>query len=190
MSLYKRKDSSHWWVKIAIPKQSPVQRSTGTADKVKARELHDPLASELWRQRRLGERPAYYWEDAVLRFLQEAAHKRDHQGDRMRLKWLHSHLEGTLLACIDRDLIDRIMLAKQGRAAGTVNRYLATVRTILRKAEREWGWIDKAPAIRMRIEPRKRIRWIGRDQAQRLLAALPPHLADAGVFAGHGLAAT
>jgi integrase len=182
MSLYKRKDSQYWWVKITIPGQPPVQRSTGTEERVAAQEFHDRLRAELWRVSRLGESPTYYWEDAVLRFLGETQHKRDHQGDRRRLQWLHAQLEGTPLQHIDRDRIERIMQAKHHRAAGTVNRYLATIRTILRKAEREWGWIERAPVLRMRVEPRRRVRWITQEEAARLLAALPAHLAPAAEF--------
>jgi len=80
MSLYKRNDSSYWWGKITIPSKSPVQRSTGTRGKVAAQEFHDRLAAELWRESRLGDRPTYRWEDAVLRFLPETQHKRDHKG--------------------------------------------------------------------------------------------------------------
>ena len=182
MSLYKRKDSQYWWVKITIPGKPPVQRSTGTEDKLAAQEFHDSLKAELWRVSRLGESPTYYWEDAVIRFLAETQHKRDHGGDKMRLKWLHPYLEGTPLQRIDRDMIEHVMQAKQHRKAGTVNRYLATIRTILRKAEREWGWIERSPVIRMRVEPRQRVRWITHEEATNLLAALPSHLALAAEF--------
>jgi len=182
MSLYKRKDSPNWWVKITIPGKSPVQKSTGTLDKVAAQEFHDRLKAELWRESRLGDRPTYLWEDAVLQFLAETQHKRDHGGDKLRLKWLHPHFEGRPLQSIDRDLIEKVMQKKRHRAAGTINRYLATIRTILRKAEREWGWVDRAPVIRMRVEPKKRVRWITREEADNLLAVLPAHLANMAAF--------
>lgn len=83
---------------------------------------------------------------------------------------------------VNRDTIARVMQAKRHRKAGTINRYLATIRTILRKAEREWGWIQRAPVIRMREEPRQRVRWITHQEAANLLAALPPHLTLAAEF--------
>jgi len=184
MSLYRRKDSPNWWVKISVPGHCPVQRSAGTPNKLEAQEFHDRLASELWRQSRLGERPTYYWDEAVIRFLEETGHKRDHEGDKKRLQWLQPYLEGRPLEMIDRDLIDEIMKQKEkkGRAPATINRYLATIRTILRRAEREWRWLDRAPAIRMRKEPDRRVRWITREEAAGLLDALPAHLADAAEF--------
>ncbi|HYQ93054.1 MAG TPA: site-specific integrase, partial [Candidatus Competibacteraceae bacterium] len=51
------------------------------------------------------------------------------------------------------------------------------IRAILRKGWREWEWIDKAPAIKLYPEPKRRIRWITREQAERLISYLPAHLA-------------
>ncbi len=179
MSIYKRRGSRNYWLKITIPGQPPVQRSTGTTNRREAKEYHDQLKAQLWRQAKLGEKRSYLWEEAVLRFLQETSHKRDHHGDRSRLRWLHPYLEGYPLESVSRELLDHIMHQKSGKAPGTINRYLATVRSILRKAHREWGWLDMVPAIRMRQEPKQRIRWITREEAAQLLAALPSHLADA-----------
>jgi len=126
----------------------------------------------------LGEKRMYLWEEAVLRYLNETTHKRDHEGDKARLRWLHPHLEGLALTEVTRDRMDEIMAAKAHRRPGTINRYLATVRAILRKACREWGWIDACPAHNLRREPAKRVRWITEAEAASLLATLPPHLAD------------
>jgi integrase len=131
----------------------------------------------------LGEQPDYLWDEAVLRYLEETTHKRDHEGDKGRLRWLHQHLAGKSLNSITRESIDQIMRNKSHRAAGTINRYLATVRAILRKAEREWCWITKAPTLNMRREPDKRVRWITPTEAVALMKALPTHLADMMDFA-------
>lgn len=55
---------------------------------------------------------------------------------------------------------------------------LEVVRGLLRKACNEWEWIDRVPAVRMLPEPKKRVRWITRNEADRLVEALPTHLAD------------
>ena len=74
------------------------------------------------------------------------------------------------------------MAAKAHRSTGTINRYLATVQAILRKACREWAWSDSYPALNMRREPSRRVRWITETEAARLLASLPPHLSDMAEF--------
>ena len=57
MSLFKRKDSPNWWVKLTPRNGRAIQQSTGTPDKVKAREYHDKLKASLWDQERLGIKP-------------------------------------------------------------------------------------------------------------------------------------
>ncbi len=51
MSLYKRKDSSQWWVKLSHNGKS-LQKSTGTSDDAKAQEYHDKLKASLWERER------------------------------------------------------------------------------------------------------------------------------------------
>ena len=57
------------------------------------------------------------------------------------------------------------------------------VRVILRRAEREWDWIDRAPSLRMYPETKRRIRWIASEQVQKLLLPLPDHQRELVTFA-------
>ena len=52
----------------------------------------------------------------------------------------------------------------------------------MRKAEREWEWIERAPLIRMLKEDTKRVRWLTHEEAIRLIKELPSHLADIAAF--------
>jgi hypothetical protein len=63
-----------------------------------------------------------------------------------------------------------------------VNRTLELLRAVLRKCVNEWEWLDRAPYIRMLKEPTRRIRFLTPEEARRLLAELPPHLADRAAF--------
>ncbi len=94
MSLYKRNDSPHWWVKISHSGRT-IQRSTGTEDKAKAQEYHDKLKASLWEQQRLGIKPRRSWKEAVVRWLAETSEKTTHHQDVKKLRWLDSFL-GTL----------------------------------------------------------------------------------------------
>jgi len=54
-------------------------------------------------------------------------------------------------------------------------------RAVLNKAVL-WGWLPKVPAVRMLPEPSSRVRWITRQEADSLIQALPPWLADMAEF--------
>ncbi len=68
-----------------------------------------------------------------------------------------------------------------------VIRLLEIIRMILRRAQLGWEWIDRLPAIRLQPNPVRRIRWLKREEAERLLSVLPPHQAALVRF-GHGAA--
>jgi integrase len=178
MSLYKRNDSPYWWIKLSHNGRR-IQRSTGTSDKAKAREYHDKLKASLWDQERLGIKPSHSWKEAAVRWLRESTHKATQDLDMMHLRWLDRFLGGLMLADINRDVIDRITQARlaDGVSNASVNRLLQCVRVILRRAVHEWEWLDKVPKIRFLREPARRVRWLTREQAERLLAELPEHLA-------------
>jgi integrase len=185
VSLYKRKDSPFWWVKLPpIRGESrPLQQSTGTADKRQAQQVHDRLAAARWEQDRLGVKPRHTWEEAVLRWLLETRHKATHADDKAKLRWLDPYLGGRFLDDIDRTLIDRIKFDREKLASsGTTNRYLALVRAILRRACHEWEWIDRVPKFKLFKEAEGRVRALTRAEFERLCSELPAHLADMARF--------
>ncbi len=184
MALYKRNEI--WWITICREGHR-IQKSSGTSDKVEAQRLHDKLKAELWKVNILKEKPTKDWNDAVIRWCDESQHKRSLDSDQSKFRYLDKYLSGVLLKDITRDSIEQIAQRKEkgGASPATVNRMLALIRAILRKAEREWEWIDKAPVVRMRKEDNKRIRWITPDEVERLKKELPTHLADAMEFTIH-----
>ena len=175
MPIYQRPGSSVWWIDIKLTGRARVRRSARTADKQQAQELHDTLRAQLWRERELGERPKHTWDDAVIRYIKELE-KRSADDDRLRLRKLNATFTGRLLTEITSDEIKESVLALPGITNATRNRYLTVVRTLFRKAANEWGWIDAPPHIKLYREPDRRIRWISREQADRLILELPAHL--------------
>jgi len=183
MSLYKRKDSPYWWIKLTHNGQK-IQRSTATANKRQAQEYHDRLKVQLWEQEKLGNKPRRTWNEAAVRWLEETRHKATHKGDIGTLRWLDPHLGGAYLDTITRDRVDDIKRSRiaDNVANATVNRTLALIRAILRKATLEWEWIERFPMIRLMKEPRVRIRWLQHEEAERLIQELPEHLAAMMTF--------
>lgn len=145
------------------------------------------MKAELWKTTKLKEKPSKDWNDAVLRWCVESQHKRSLRCDKSNFRWLDQHLNSFVLGAISRDVIEHIAMIKEneGASVATVNRMLALIRAILRKAEREWEWLDNAPPIRMRKEDNKRIRWITYEEVACLKKQLPSHLTDAMEFALH-----
>ena len=182
MSLYKRTDSPHWWIKISHS-GTTIQRSTGTEDKAQAREYHDKLKASLWEQQRLGVKPRRAWKEAVVRWLAETAEKATHQEDVKKLRWLDPFLGNLMLDEITLDVIDGIKAEKlktSGKA--TVNRYLALVRAILLRSRDEWEWLDKVPKVKLFKEGPGRERSITVEEAETLLGELPEHQRDVVTF--------
>ena len=183
MSLYKRKDSSLWWLKVTISGRT-IQRSTGTDDKIKAQEYHDTLKAQLWQQERLGVKPTHSWREAVVRWLNETSDKATHLEDKRKLAWMHQYLGELTLNDINQDVIDKIRSVKLKEVSkATTNRYLALIRSILIRSRDEWEWIDKAPKIRLFKESNSRERSLTFDQVKCLMGELPAHQRETVMFA-------
>ncbi len=186
MSLYRRKDSPYWWVKLPPlgSESKALQRSTGTADRREAQEVHDRLAHARWEQARLGVKPRHDWQEAAERWILESKHKATHGDDIAKLRWLHPYLGDKHLDEIDRTLIDRIKFDRDRIAkAGTTNRYLALIRSILRRACNEWEWTERVPKFKLFKEAEGRVRSLTPHEFGKLREQLPQHLADMATFA-------
>lgn len=184
MSLYRRPNSSHWWVRFTIGGRR-VRRSTGTDERAKAEEYETRLRDRLWREKQLGER-IHTFGEAVERYLLETAGKRSRDKDVQRLRWFLQHREVAELALheIDRDALEaaRTTLAQE-LGETTVNHYMATVRAVLRRAQLEWNWLESVPKVPMFRRRLAEPRWLTRAQFGKLLKHLPAHTADLARFA-------
>jgi len=176
MSIYKRKET--WWIQFTTPDGRRVQQSAGTQIKQEAQELHDQLKAEAWRVKNLGEKPRHTWQEAVIRWLSESSHKKSIETDKIRLRWLHTHLHNSKLEEITKTKIDAIKSAKQneGVSNATVNRTLALLRSILNRAKQDWEWLDSTPSVRLFPENAARVRWLSHEESDRLIHELPEHL--------------
>jgi integrase len=149
------------------------------------------LKHELWRVSKLGEKPSRSFDDAALRFLKEQSNKADFDSKKRHLKHFRSVFAGRELGSLKRDEIYdalpdvdlRVKTEDRPVANATKNRYLATIRAMLNDAAHDWEWIDKAPKLPDLEEGSSRIRWITRDEAQRLLGTIRTEwMRDATIF--------
>uniref|UniRef100_A0A6M3M0L1 Putative site-specific tyrosine recombinase n=1 Tax=viral metagenome TaxID=1070528 RepID=A0A6M3M0L1_9ZZZZ len=125
------------------------------------------------------------WKDAAERWQEETLHKRTAHEDTRKLLWIGQHLDRLPLTAINADVIRDVAKARklEGSSPSTVNRYLALIRAVLRRAENEWEWLERVPRVRLAPEPKRRVRWITPDQARTLLTELPEHQRHACLLA-------
>jgi len=182
--LFRRPNSKIWWTRFTSPSGKQIRRTTKTTKKKEALEFEDSLKTTLWRTQQLGDKPKRSWKEAVIRWLEETSDKVSHTDDIAAVTFADKSLGNLMLDDINRPTLDKLSNEKKatGVANSTVNRLMEVIRAILNRAEKEWEWLDKAPAVRMLPEPKRRIRWLTENEAKRLLDELPGHIAEMARF--------
>lgn len=160
-----------YWIDVCI-NGVRIRESLKTSDKREATQLHDTRRAELWAGRMLKAKPKRTFREACERWLKERAHKKSIQEDRDKAAFFLPKLGGRQLSTITRDDIEQLL--PESVKPATRNRYRAFVRALLRAAEREWEWLDRAPILRAEAEPRRRVAFLSREQAEALIENLPP----------------
>jgi integrase len=182
--LFKRGDV--WWADFTIPGAGRTRISTGTGDRKAAQEFHDREKAKLWRAGKLGERVQRTWDEAAVRWLRENKAKADYSGDCLKIEFFQKHFAGRPLKSITAELICEVIEGNLAdRAVATRNRYYALVRAIMRRAVRQWRWLDAAdmPYLTLHREPKGRDRYLEREQFVRFMRELPEQWRPVVVFA-------
>lgn len=209
MSIFRRGEI--WYASYSLPGGKRIKESLGTADKRQAQELHDSRKAELWRVNRLGDFPDVTFEEACLRWLEEKADKKSLDTDKGRMAFWLQHFEGVRLRDITEARIYAAVSKMQNRKArdiweqkftsavkkgkeiapyqpkavtiATKAKHLALMKALLRAAERDWKWLEKAPVIKIPAVRNKRVRWLEYDEATRLIDECPEPLKSVVTFA-------
>ncbi|MGB4498934.1 MAG: tyrosine-type recombinase/integrase [Methylococcaceae bacterium] len=136
--------------------------------------MHDQLKAQSWREKKLGDKPKYTWQQAALRYLQENENQKSIESTKTALRYLATKLNDLYLDDITKTVIDEIRFHKKstGVKAGTVNRILNVLRAILNAAH-EWEWIESVPKVKKFFDESARVRFLTHDEANRLLNELP-----------------
>jgi integrase len=209
MSIFRR--GKIWYASFSLPGGQRLKESLGTENKREAQELHDRRKSDLWRIDKLGEAPKVTFDEACLRWLEEKAHKKSLDDDKSRITFWLNHFEGMLLRDITESKIYLAVskmtnrrheenyrlsaesLRRKGKeppnfapkvaSVATKATHLAFIKSLLRTAELDWKWLEKAPAIKVPQPKNKRIRWLEMDEAKRLIRECPEPLKSVVSFA-------
>ena len=183
MSLYRRKAEGTWWIRISVAGHK-IRKSAGTTDREVAKEFERCEFDRAYREHKLGDRSAVPWREAAARWLTETR-KRTKSKDEYMLAWFGGYLDNEPLSGIDRDTIEdlRQALIEEGSSESNVDRYMALLRSILRKARDEWRYLDNIPKVPMYGADQTEPRWLTRVEFERLKKQLPPHQKLAAEFA-------
>ncbi|AKJ41751.1 integrase [Pragia fontium] len=209
MSIFRR--GKTYYASYSLPGGKRIKESLGTEDKREAQELHDKRKSELWRIDKLGDFPDVTFDEACLRWLEEKAEKKSLDDDKSRMGFWLLHFEGVKLREITEakiylaisNMVNRkaagnfksraISLAKKGKeiptyqqkpvSTSTKAKHLALIKSLLRAAERDWKWLEKAPVIKVPQVRNKRFRWLEAHEAKRLIDECPEPLKSIVKFA-------
>jgi integrase len=121
----------------------------------------------------------------VLRYLEAKASLRSYRDVKRICRHLHPYLGSLTLNQINGDVVWKVIEGerRKGNTPATINRYLATMRSLLRMARDEWQWLDSIPKIRMLPGEVERDRWLTKAEADQLIAVCLPHLAAIVRFA-------
>lgn len=177
--IYRRPDSSFWWINATLPNGQRVRQSAGTENREDAEALLAKLKLDAYRGHHFGIKPQRSWQEAVIRYLDIKRGLRSFKDLQRICRLLDPYLGTMALNHINGDVVWRVAQgeSKKGNKPATVNRYLATMRSVLRMARDEWQWLDTIPKIRMLHGEVERDRWLTRAEADRLIACCAPHLA-------------
>jgi len=186
--LYLQESTKNWVINKRINGRR-YHKSTGQRSRAGAERILQELIDRQSAKSLFGN-DAPTFRDAAIRFLRTSSRK-NLELDAVRLSKLYPYLADKPLGVIDFDVITCFVdkLKSEGKKGNTINGYLALLRLILRKAEREWKrdsglfWLNRAPYIPLEKVTDARVPYPISWAEQRLLMPyLPPHLGQMVLF--------
>jgi integrase len=171
------------WVEFSTPSGERVRRSAKTTDPVQAEKYHDRLKAESWERDVMGQKPRPTFVEAATRFLKSKRGKASETEMARHIAFWREHFGKDRIDAIKRSKAAEIVEASFDGEA-TRNRYIATLRGMLRMEEaedEETGY--RCPKFKLYEEPEGREVWLESSDFWALHAALPEGLKDPAIFA-------
>jgi len=170
-----------------------LRESTGVSSRIEAEQILIRRLAEIEEEARRHEAAIFTFEEAALRYLEEIAHKSSANTIAVILDKIFPYIGDLPIAHIHDGTIRPYIEHEQARgmAPKTINNVLGIVSTVLNRSARVWRdedgmpWLKQAPALISRLSVKGKqakaypLSWSEQD---RLIKALPRHLADAALF--------
>lgn len=171
MSLSKR--NGVYYIDIRTPSGERIRRSTGVKDKKLAQEYHDKVKHQLWALDKLDRRVERTFNEALILLLNDGKGQKDYATKVRHAKYWRPIFGDINLSSITGEMIDNNLptynvRSKKQLKPATINKYRKTILRALSLAHKN-NWINAVPYVGKQKEPKVRVRWITKEQAQQLL---------------------
>lgn len=178
MSVYRRKGSKFWYIRIG----RAVDRSSRTTSRTEALALEARIRAELWRTEQMGEQPRRTFAEAAADWAEEVGRNRKGwDRDWYRLQRLVEAIGGTWTEDTTTTAVDQA-IPESAQSPASRNHYRSLARTVLRYEARN-GLLSVVPAIRMEKVSNQRVRFLADwEEADRLIDGMPAHWKDPARF--------
>lgn len=176
--LFERPDSPYYWVSFIDASGQRVRSSTGIRKSAEGRKEAEALLAR-WRleahqERQWGREPERTFDELMVGWLQENSRNRNAANDISTTRTLRKFFTGVVLNTMGAAKVNQYITTRReaGISDSRIRRELALFSAAINYARRQWEWQIPNP-----IEGRKpaqgegRIRWITREEAEKLLAA-------------------
>ncbi|WP_241254095.1 tyrosine-type recombinase/integrase [Proteus vulgaris] len=200
-----------WHCHFFTPSGKRIRKSLGTKDKKQAQELYDKLRAESWRNEQLDELPQRTFEECCIRWIREKENKKTLDDDKTKIEYFLTKFSGRAISSITADEIYESVSCMENRkhrqiwearkeaaikkgvepprytpkqvSLSTRSQYLSFIRSLLRAATNDWRWMETCPSIKTNKPLSKRIRWLTKDEASRLIQCMPESIKPIVTFA-------
>jgi integrase len=185
MGVYRRNDSTTYWVSLVIDGRR-VRQDTGVQDRRVAGEIFAAWQVQVARDRWLGTStptPTHTVQELVMEYLatvtprkSPASQRRDHVVlEKFRRRWGVLGLDQLRTKTLEDYLAARL----QDVTLATVSKELGVLKSAYARAMR-WDWVSTTPfrGIALNQEGEARMRWLTDEEAERLVGRAAPWLRD------------
>ncbi len=172
---YRQKETINWWISYTDASGKRIRCSAGTTDFAEARALEQKLRSQSFSSRKVGAGAVF---DSVLA---EYLGPRLTSRTRSTARHLAERFRGYAVADITRTALHGYVTDRQtaGAAPGTINKELVMLSAAINTYNLKHGTAMPNHASHAKLsEPHGIVRWITKDEAQRLIDSASPLVGD------------